>query len=146
MAGPSYIDDATGMLAGPWAECICWGVRFERTNDWRRMPEYSVGEPPVVGILQVFAATMAGQADWQEWTQAAALLQDATHAALDAERSSPGNPHELPVERVGGISPYNMELMNCQAMSGLAMDAGQIGGVQAPAGLQRGDLQAIHAQ
>lgn len=67
------IDRSTRFLTGPWAECICWGVRFERTSDWQSMPEYA-RDGPVGGIMAALAAS----------------LEDGSSSSSDSDSSSDG--------------------------------------------------------
>lgn len=76
--GQSFVDPNTGFLAGPWAECISWGVIFEHTNDWSRIPEYAANGP-VGGILQALETTMSGNPNKNQVMQAAQRLEDASH-------------------------------------------------------------------
>mmetsp|Transcript_35282 Transcript_35282/g.77073 ORF Transcript_35282/g.77073 Transcript_35282/m.77073 type:complete len:293 (-) Transcript_35282:208-1086(-) len=81
--GNSFVDPDTGFLAGPWAECIAWGVIFEHTNDWGAMPEYAA-DGVVGGILQALEVSCGRNPD----TMAAAQrLEDASHEL--AERGQP---------------------------------------------------------
>jgi len=89
--GRSYVDPGTGFLAGPWAECISWGVRFEHTTDWRNMPEYIGQEDgPVGGILSALEASTKGHPDGYELLEAANRLEEASHAAEEEGRPLPG--------------------------------------------------------
>lgn len=80
--GSSFIDNQTGYLAGPWAECIAWGCVFEHTNDWGSMPEYAA-DGPIGGILQALERTMAGNPGKDQIMAAASRLEDASHALAE---------------------------------------------------------------
>jgi len=89
------IDHGTRFLAGPWAECICWGVRFEHRSDWQSMPEYA-HEGPVGGIMTALAASLEdGSSDSdtegghsrRRLMKAAERLEEAAHEA--EEKGSP---------------------------------------------------------
>lgn len=84
-----FMDGSTGMLAGPWAECLCWAVHFEHSSDWQSMPEYVV-EGPAGGVLEALQARLVGRMDAQQLLGAAERLEEAAHAAADAG-------HPLPV-------------------------------------------------
>lgn len=84
----AYVDGSTGLLAGSWAECLCWGVHFEHSNEWQSMPEYA-HEGPVGGILEAFRASTAGRADSQQLLGAAERLEEAAHAAAEVGQPLP---------------------------------------------------------
>jgi len=88
--GRSYVDPGTGFLAGPWAECISWGVRFEHASDWRSMPEYVDQDGPVGGVLSAFEASTKSRLDGHELLAAASRLEEASHAAEEEGRPLPG--------------------------------------------------------
>eukprot|EP00933_Yihiella_yeosuensis_P061326 TRINITY_DN64130_c0_g1_i1.p1 TRINITY_DN64130_c0_g1~~TRINITY_DN64130_c0_g1_i1.p1 ORF type:complete len:365 (+),score=98.34 TRINITY_DN64130_c0_g1_i1:130-1095(+) len=79
----SFIDPKTGFLAGPWGECIAWGVVFEHANDWANDPQYAA-DGPVGGILQALEKACSGDAAIMGAGQ---KLEDASHAL--AERDEP---------------------------------------------------------
>merc|ERR1719277_2067345 len=87
--GPVRVDPGSGVLSGPWAECVCWGVRFERSNDWQRMPEYASGDGPVGGVLSALEASLAGRPDAQGLLEAAGRLEEAAHSAAEAGQPQP---------------------------------------------------------
>jgi len=82
------VDPMTGFLSGPWAECICWGVVFEHSNDWQRMPQYRV-DGPVGGIVGAFEAAVVERSDASHLLQAAGRLEEAAHEAACEERPLP---------------------------------------------------------
>jgi len=90
MGGASYIDSRTGLLAGPWAECLSWGVRFEHSADWSSMPEYVGQDGPVGGILTAFEVSLVGRPDGRDLLDAARRLEEASHAAEAEGRPLPG--------------------------------------------------------
>merc|ERR1719499_2757167 len=60
-SGPIEVDPCTGFLAGPWAECLCWAVRFEHSCDWEAMPEYACGgEGPAGGVMATLEHPLGG--------------------------------------------------------------------------------------
>lgn len=85
--GASFIDPQTGYLAGPWAECVSWGVVFEHTNDWQRIPEYanfdSGGNGPVGGIMEALQRFLAGNPQEGKYMEAANRLEEASHALAE---------------------------------------------------------------
>jgi len=85
-----FVDAATGLLAGPWAECIAAGVRFERSAEWTGMPEYAGRDGPVAGILVAFEASLKDRANSAELLEAAGRLEEACHAAFMESRPLPG--------------------------------------------------------
>lgn len=86
--GIIYVDANSGLLGGPWAECICWAVCFEHRNDWQKMPQYS-GDGPVGGILTAFETAVAGRMESPQLVQAAMNLEEAAHAAARSGRALP---------------------------------------------------------
>jgi len=80
--GGTFIDPATGYLAGPWAECISWGCVFEHTNDWGSMPEYAA-DGPIGGILQALDSTLQGNPNKAQFMAAADRLEAASHALAE---------------------------------------------------------------
>lgn len=101
------VDPGTGFLSGPWAECVCWGVRFEHGNDWQSMPEYAGGDGPVGGVLAALEASTAGRADTQCLLEAAARLEEAAHSAADAGQPLPviGGPQRAPFGQPAYMQP-----------------------------------------
>lgn len=89
--GASFVDPQSGYLAGPWAECVSWGVVFEHTNDWASIPEYAA-DGPVGGILQALEQFLSGNPRKQDYMNAANRLEEASHALAD-------NGQELPAIR-----------------------------------------------
>jgi len=87
--GSIHVDPSSGLLAGPWAECICWGVRFEHSSNWQMMPEYSAGDGPVGGIMAALEAAVAQHHDSQQILAAANLLEEVAHSAANAGRPLP---------------------------------------------------------
>jgi len=85
--GPAFVNGRTELLAGPWAECICWAVRFEHDCNWQAMPEYMGGEGPVGGVLSSLAMTVSARMDSEHIMSAANRLEDAAHDA--ARRGEP---------------------------------------------------------
>jgi len=86
------VDPQTGLLAGQWAECLCWAVRFEHSSDWQRMPEYAcAGEGPVGGVLVALEAALGGPYSIDAWQklQAASMLQEAMHCAAEMRQTMP---------------------------------------------------------
>merc|ERR1719215_1911571 len=88
---PIEVDPCTGFLAGPWAECLCWAVRFEHTCDWQAMPEYACGEGPAGGVLAALEHTLGGPHSMyaRERLEAASRLEEAAHHAAEEGRPMP---------------------------------------------------------
>lgn len=86
------VDPCTGFLGGPWAECLCWAVRFEHTCDWQAMPEYACGgEGPAGGVLAALEHALGGPHSMyaRERLEAASRLEEAAHHAADEGRPMP---------------------------------------------------------
>jgi len=96
---PMDVDAASGFLVGPWAECVCWGVVFEHSSDWQRMPEYHV-DGPVGGVLAALERAAGGRADAGRLMDAATRLEEAAHDAACA-----GRPLPVIGARAGGRAP-----------------------------------------
>jgi len=109
--GKLSIDHSTGYLTGPWAECICQCVRFEHSNAWQRMPEYTDGEGPVGGVLSALAAVAVDRTDGERLLEAANALEDAAHSAVEGGRPLPvaSSPeaHASDDRYGGGRQPYD---------------------------------------
>jgi len=109
--GKLSIDHSTGYLTGPWAECICQCVRFEHSNAWQRMPEYTDGEGPVGGVLSALAAVAVDRTDAERLLEAANALEDAAHSAVEGGRPLPvaSSPeaHASDDRYGGGRQPYD---------------------------------------
>jgi len=109
--GKLSIDPSTGYLSGPWAECICQCVRFEHSNAWQRMPEYTDGEGPVGGVLSALAAVAVDRTDGERLLEAANALEDAAHSAVEGGRPLPvaSSPeaHASDDRYGGGRQPYD---------------------------------------
>jgi len=86
--GSSFVDPQTGFLAGPWAECIAWGVVFEKGNDWGNMPQYAA-DGPIGGILVALEQSLNGQNNKQQVMAAAQKLEDASHEMADNGQALP---------------------------------------------------------
>jgi len=85
------VDPCTGLLMGPWAECLCSAVRFEHSQPWQSMPEYACGGGPAGGVLVALESALGGPytAYAQERLQAAARLEEAMHHAADMGQPMP---------------------------------------------------------
>merc|ERR1719384_2977764 len=86
------VDPHTGFLAGPWAECLCWAVRFEHSSDWQHMPEYAcAGDGPAGGVLASLEAALGGPCSIfaRERLQAASRLEEAMHCAAEMGEPMP---------------------------------------------------------
>jgi len=91
-AAPIEVEPYTGFLAGPWAECLCWAVRFEHSSDWQSMPEYACGgEGPAGGVLAALEQALGGPHSMyaRERLEAASRLEEAAHHAADEGRPMP---------------------------------------------------------
>jgi len=91
----SFVDQCTGLLAGPWAECLCWSMVFERTQDWENMPEYR-GEGPVSGILSALREDLMVHEALQP-LQDTQLLMAAAEKLMEVAQAAAGEGRPLPV-------------------------------------------------
>jgi len=83
--GRTFVDPATGFLAGPWAECIAWGVVYEHSVAWDELPDY--GEEGVVwGIMKSFEKACGSH---EQLMKAALLLEDAAQELAENARPLP---------------------------------------------------------
>jgi len=83
--GRTFVDPATSFLAGPWAECIAWGVVYEHSVAWDELPDY--GEEGVVwGIMKSFEKACSSHAQLME---AALLLEDAAQELAENRKPLP---------------------------------------------------------
>lgn len=83
-----FVDQGTGLLRGPWAECICYGVLFEYSEDWEALGEYD-GTRPVRGVLTALASALEGRDDAQPVADAAQRLEQAAQHAAESGQPLP---------------------------------------------------------
>lgn len=89
---PIEVDPYSGLLAGPWAECLSAAVAFEHSCHWQSMPEYACGaEGPAGGVLAALELALGGPRSSfaQETLAAASRLEDAMHQAAEQGRPMP---------------------------------------------------------
>merc|ERR1712045_501678 len=86
------VDPHTGLLTGPWAEGLCWAVRFEHSSDWQSMPEYAcAGDGPAGGVMIALEAALGGRHAMHagDELQAASRLEEAMHCAAELGHPMP---------------------------------------------------------
>lgn len=112
-AGACYVDSRSGLLAGPWAECIKAGVRFEHSSEWQRLPEYGGGEGPVGGILSALDRFLGARGDHQQILAAAERLEEAAHEEYDGRSPSSRGASPQP-EPYRGVQPQSFQAFEMQ--------------------------------
>jgi len=134
----SFVDMQTGLLRGPWAECISAGVRYEHSLDWASLPEYAGREGPVGGILSALEVSLAGQPNSNAMMEAAERLEKASHIAEEQGETSPrvhpAAPQHLEQQPVYG----QQQFMYGQQNQGGGMSTGAKMGMAAAGGVALG--------
>jgi hypothetical protein len=105
----SFVDPRTGLLSGPWAECIAWGVVFEHANDWSKDPRYA-RDGPVGGILEALGQKVGGN---QQLMEAAQRLEDQCHQLAESGQPLPAIQQAVQVPQ-GAVPGQPMKVANPQ--------------------------------
>mmetsp|Transcript_13536 Transcript_13536/g.28258 ORF Transcript_13536/g.28258 Transcript_13536/m.28258 type:complete len:273 (-) Transcript_13536:372-1190(-) len=90
ISSPTYVDVRTGLLIGPWAECLSAAVCYEHYGDWRSLPEYMGQHGPAEGVVAALEASSAGRPDTRELLYAAGKLEELFRVAAGEGRLLPG--------------------------------------------------------